>query len=153
MTTLFVVRHARAGRRDEWDGADEDRPLSKAGRRQAKKLSARLKDEPITRIVSSPYVRCVQSVEPLAEQLRRSVEESDGLAEGAPAEDVRDLLDKCGREVTVLCTHGDVIELILDDVRSHGVKLKKPVHYGKGSVWEFVVDDGSITGAKYHPAP
>jgi 8-oxo-dGTP diphosphatase len=153
VTTLFVVRHARAGRRDEWDGADEARPLSKAGRGQAKRLAAYLEQEPITRIVSSPYVRCVESVEPLGERLRRAVSVSDALAEGTGKSEVRELVDKSIRETTVLCTHGDIIELILDEVRARGVKLKKPVRFEKGSVWELAVDNGSITRAKYHPAP
>jgi 8-oxo-dGTP diphosphatase len=152
VTTLFVVRHARAGRRDEWDGADEDRPLSKAGRRQAKRLASQLEHAPITRIVSSPYVRCVESVAPLAERLRRTVYEAEALAEETPAQDVRELLDKCVRETSVLCTHGDVIEIILDEVRARGVKLKKPVRYEKGSTWEFAVDNGNIVRAKYHAA-
>jgi broad specificity phosphatase PhoE len=153
VTTLFVVRHARAGRRDRWDGPDEARPLSKAGRRQAEAVATRLESEPITRIVSSPYVRCLETVAPLAERLGCPVQSSEVLAEGTRIEEIREVLDKCGREVSVLCTHGDVIELILEEVRARGVKLKKPVRYTKGSIWELAVDNGTITRAKYHPAP
>ena len=36
--TLYLLRHARAGRRSAWKGDDELRPLSKVGRRQAEGL-------------------------------------------------------------------------------------------------------------------
>ena len=57
------------GSRSAWDGPDEQRPLSKAGRRQAAALAKLLGDEPIGRIVSSPYVRCRETVAPLAERI------------------------------------------------------------------------------------
>jgi 8-oxo-(d)GTP phosphatase len=153
VTSLFVVRHARAGHRDKWDGPDEARPLSKAGRRQAHAVTEQLERAPITSIYSSPYVRCTETVQPLAERLGCTVQKADELAEGATIEDVRELLDKCMREVSVLCTHGDIVELILDEVHGRGVKLKKPVRYAKGSTWELTVDNGVIKRATYHPAP
>jgi len=153
VTSLFLVRHSRAGSRDKWDGPDEARPLSKAGRRQALAVTEKLETEPITSIVSSPYVRCTQTVEPLAERLGRSVQKSNALAEGAPVEDIRELLDKSVRETSVLCTHGDIVEQILGELRARGIKLKKPVRFAKGSIWELEVNNGTFTRAKYHPAP
>ena len=35
MTELHLVRHGKAGRRDQWDGPDDLRPLSNTGQRQA----------------------------------------------------------------------------------------------------------------------
>ena len=40
--SIFVVRHAKAGSRDSWDGDDLLRPLTKAGRRQAEAVADRL---------------------------------------------------------------------------------------------------------------
>ena len=64
--TLYVLRHARAGRRSAWKGADEERPLSRVGRRQAVGIVDLLRGLDIAEIVTSPYLRCRESVEPLA---------------------------------------------------------------------------------------
>src|SRR4051812_16780515 len=85
--TWLLVRHARAGARKGWDGPDIERPLSKKGRRQVDGLVAILKRFEPTHIYSSPYVRCVQTVEPLAEVLKLEVEPRPELAEGAPVDD------------------------------------------------------------------
>jgi broad specificity phosphatase PhoE len=151
VTTVHVVRHARAGRRDEWRGPDEERPLSKAGRRQAERVADRLVGKPITRVVSSPYARCIQSVEPLAERLGLTVDVADALAEGVHRADVMSLLDKCAHEETLLCTHGDVIDMMLDEARKSGIKLKH-TKMEKGSTWELKLDQGTITAARYRPA-
>ena len=62
----YLVRHAHAGDKRAWLGPDAVRPLSTPGRREAHGLLTRLRDHPITRILSSPAVRCLQTVEPLA---------------------------------------------------------------------------------------
>jgi len=59
----------------------------------------------VCRVVSSPYTRCVQTVEPLAAALGLPVEIDDGLAEGAGLA-AQALLEADG---VVACTHGDVI--------------------------------------------
>jgi phosphohistidine phosphatase SixA len=108
----ILLRHARAGKRGEWEGDDRLRPLDEKGRRQAQRLVEELAALGVTRIVSSPYVRCTQTIEPLGAALGLAVETDDRLAEGAPREDVEALL----RETppgSVLCTHGDVVELVL----------------------------------------
>ena len=64
---VYLVRHARAGKRGEWEGDDRLRPLDERGVRQAQGLVEQLSGRELRRILSSPYVRCVQSVEPLAE--------------------------------------------------------------------------------------
>ncbi|MGH2977341.1 MAG: SixA phosphatase family protein [Gaiellaceae bacterium] len=78
-----LVRHASAGDRRDWAGDDRLRPLDARGRRQSAALVELLRPLEPRRIVSSPYVRCVQTVEPLAAALGRPVEQDDRLAEGA----------------------------------------------------------------------
>jgi len=129
------------------------RPLSKVGRRQADALVAQLKDEPVARIVSSPYVRCRQSVEPLAAQRRVPVELSDALTEDAPLSETLRLIEKVSDEPTVLCTHGDVIENVLDHLREQAVKLKGGRQFAKGSTWVFEVQAGNITSGRYQSPP
>jgi 8-oxo-dGTP diphosphatase len=107
---LLVVRHASAGDREDWEGDDSLRPLDGKGRRQADALVEQLGPFRIDRIVSSPFVRCVQSVVPLARSRDLEVEEADELAEGADPEDVQALFDRLAGEAAVLCGHGPELE-------------------------------------------
>lgn len=104
-----LVRHASAGDRNDWNGDDRLRPLDERGRRQAVELVEELRPLEIGRIVSSPYVRCVETVEPLAAALGLEVQLDDRLAEGA-GDDAAELLREKG---VVACTHGDVVHALL----------------------------------------
>ena len=150
---MYLVRHARAGRRQGWSGPDDQRPLSKVGRRQSESILATFDDRPVARIVSSPYVRCRQTVEPLAAKLRRPVELSDALAEGAPVLDAIRVIEKVSDRPTVLCTHGDVIEAVLEHLHEQGVPLKGARRFPKGSTWVLHVVAGDIRGGRYEPPP
>jgi 8-oxo-dGTP diphosphatase len=150
--TVHLVRHAKAGSRRNWSGDDRLRPLSKPGRRQAAGLVEVLAGVGITRIVSSPYTRCVQSVEPLADVLGLAVDGSDALAEGAPVAEAAALLDKLAREDAVLCSHGDVIGDLLMHLADHGVRLDD-FRLEKGSIWQLECRDGRVVSAAYVPPP
>lgn len=154
--TLYVLRHARAGRRSAWKGADEERPLTKVGHRQAAGVVDLLGELDIAQIVSSPYVRCRQSVEPLAERLGLPVDVADELAEGMELQQVLRLVDKVVDANTVLCTHGDVMRLLLEHLRSDGVKIRRrngaPL-MEKGSVWVLETRRGAVVKAAYQRPP
>ena len=82
--SIFVVRHAKAGSRHDWAGDDDtQRPLTKPGRRQAAALAERLAGEPISGLWSSPYLRCVQTIEPLAAARGLAIVAEPRIAEGA----------------------------------------------------------------------
>jgi 2,3-bisphosphoglycerate-dependent phosphoglycerate mutase len=88
---IHLVRHCQA------TGQEPDAPLTEKGRRQAVDLAEHLEDNPIVRIVSSPYVRAVESIAPLAERLGIPVETDDRLIErvlcGAPLPDWHERLE------------------------------------------------------------
>lgn len=151
---VYFVRHAQAGDRTKWKGPDQLRPLSKKGRRQAEKLAKLLAGKAIGRIVSSPYVRCIQTVEPLAARLGLPVEIDDALAEGAAEDEVVDQARKLASEKAVLCTHGDVIATLLDALkRLDGLPLPEAYPCAKGSVWVLEEDaEGRFITAHYLPA-
>src|SRR5688500_7339105 len=92
MEQVYVVRHAKAGSRDRWEGDDIERPLSKNGRAQAEALCRRLRKVVTPTLVSSPYLRCIQTLEPLAEALDTKVVTDERLTEGAPFEPVIELV-------------------------------------------------------------
>lgn len=150
--TVYVVRHARAGSRSHWQDDDARRPLSKAGRAQAVTIGRQLATEPIDLIVSSPYVRCTSTVEPLATKLGIAVETSDALAEGAHLAPALRLFERVQDRNSVLCTHGDVLQDLLDHFGRRGVKLRDH-RMEKGSVWVFDVEDGAVRRAHYVPPP
>lgn len=108
-TVSVLLRHASAGDRFHWDGEDHLRPLDERGRRQAAELVDKLVPLGVLRIVSSPYTRCVETVEPLAAAVGLEVEQDERLAEGAGAA-AAGLLREAG---VVACTHGDVIHALL----------------------------------------
>jgi 8-oxo-dGTP diphosphatase len=107
--TSVLVRHASAGDRDDWEGDDRLRPLDGRGHRQAVELVELLDSLEVRRIVSSPYARCVETVEPLAEAHGLSVELDDRLAEGA-GQAAFALVQEDG---IICCTHGDVVGELL----------------------------------------
>lgn len=152
---VLLVRHARAGSRKHWEGPDIERPLSKKGRRQAEGLVDMLTRYPIDALVSSPYVRCVQTIEPVAEKLKLRIEERSELAEGGPVDALLKLIRDAGGSTVVWCTHGDIVPAVLEAVRKEdGVDLPDDPDYPKGSVWELDQDDeGRVTKATYFPAP
>lgn len=146
------MRHAKAGSRRNWEGPDRDRPLSGKGRRQAEGLVHLLADRPVRRVLSSPYVRCVQTVEPLAEKLGLPVEEAPALAEDAAPADAVELLRSLASSSAVLCTHGDLIPPVLDTLAaSEGLPLPPDYPFAKGSVWELDVLNGRWLAARYLP--
>lgn len=150
--TVYVVRHAKAGSRQAWRDDDFLRPLSKAGRAQTKAITKWLAPEPVTRVLSSPYVRCVQSVEPLAKRDELPVEVADELTEGAAFSQSLRLIEKVAEETAVLCTHGDVIGNLLDHLDRLRVLHDEPL-MPKGSTWVLELENSDIVSARYVPPP
>ena len=111
--SVILLRHASAGNRDAWEGDDMLRPLDKRGRKQAKALRDELRARGVKQVVSSPSVRCLQTVAPLGLE----IVPDERLAEGAPGAETRALL--ASLDNAVACTHGDVVENVL------GRSLKK----------------------------
>ncbi len=152
--TIYLVRHAKAGERDAWIGDDELRPLSGRGHLQARELLEMFGDAKFDRVISSPYVRCMETVVPLAGARRLAVETSDALAEGASLEEVLALVRKSATATTVMCTHGDVIPMLLEHAARHGVDIGPAPQWPKGCTWVLQTDAaGEITNAEYFPPP
>jgi 8-oxo-(d)GTP phosphatase len=136
---IILVRHGTAGHRSRWKKDDRLRPLDRRGRRQAEDLVETLAGYSIGRLLSSPYVRCVQMVEPLALRRGLQIEAREELAESAGPAGLSALLDEVAAETPVLCSHGDVI---LDTI---GWERKAP----KGSAWILEADGERFAPAVY----
>lgn len=151
--TLHLYRHASAGDRNKWKGADRDRPLTKKGRRQASALAERLANRGIERVLASPYDRCVQSVEPLAKLIGAKIEIADALAEGPDVDAAYELIDSLVGHNAVLCSHGDVIPAVINRMMWAGLTLDSRFYCSKGSTWEINVEGGRFTTGHYVPPP
>ena len=147
----FVVRHAKAGSRRRFEGDDTLRPLSRNGRPQAEGIAELLAHRDIARVLTSPFTRCVQTVEPLATRLGLSVEIDDELGEGHRFQHVLELVE-AAREPVALCSHGDVIGDLMHHLAARGVPLDDD-RIEKGSTWVLQVEEGEIVKARYLPPP
>ncbi len=124
--TSVVLRHASAGDKRHWSGEDRLRPLDLRGRDQATELVELLRPLGIRRVVTSPYARCVETVEPLAAALGLPLEHDDRLGEGMGAA-AAELLREDG---VVACTHGDVVDALV----ARGLKKGAAVVLEAGAV-------------------
>ena len=149
---LYLVRHAKAGKRRLFDGDDRDRPLDDAGRAQADALGARLARLPVPALYSSPYLRCVQTLEPLGARLGLGVVHDDRLAEGANAQTCIEWLIELP-EHTVLCSHGYLIPDVVDRLVRRGMTIEGEPDTRKASTWVLERADGSFVTGQAWPPP
>lgn len=141
--TLLLLRHATAGHREPGDGDDHLRALDERGLRQAAAYPELFSGYAVERVLTSPYVRCRQSVEPLAAALGLAVEERAELAEGVTRAEPWALVAELGGTTAVLCSHGDILDMLLGE--------EPP----KGSTWVVDADRGgeALRRLRFHPPP
>ena len=78
---LILVRHASAGRKADWRGNDDSRPLDAQGAADAHLLARLLACfAPTARVISSPALRCTETMRPFAAGFGGSVEAEARLA-------------------------------------------------------------------------
>jgi phosphohistidine phosphatase SixA len=109
-----LVRHADAGLKTEWRGSDEWRGLTDAGHGQARAIVRMIEDLPVERILSSPSLRCRQTVVPLALARTLDVEPCWQLGACVPAEDLVALLADPGTASAVVCTHRETLQALFE---------------------------------------
>lgn len=109
---LLLVRHASAGDRYEWEGDDRLRPLDERGRRQADQLVDLLEQYEVTRVLSSPSLRCVQTVEPFAQARGLGIEIRNELSEERQGADGPTLVGSLQDVDAVLSCHGGLSDAI-----------------------------------------
>lgn len=157
LTTLLLVRHAKAGSRSEWSGTDEMRPLSHNGRGQLAPILPLARVYGASRVYSAPLVRCVQTVEAVADDLGASVVEEELLSEKAydGAATMRRVLEiVADGGVPVLCSQGGVIpDLVSRLAALSGLSPDRPVAAKKGSVWALFFSETRLVAADYLERP
>jgi 8-oxo-dGTP diphosphatase len=113
-----------------------------------------LGEQPISRVLSSPAVRCLQTAAPVARRLGLEIEVTTTFAEGAPLQAARALVDAiaaAGKDA-IIFAHGDLIPDVLHDLELEGVRLEG-AGCGKGSVWHLQAEHQRFVRAVYHRRP
>lgn len=152
-SVVYVLRHTKAGLRSTWRGVDAVRPLTRRGRRQARRLVDRFQGLDIERILTSPHARCVQTVEPLAAARGLEIEPATELAEGQDPERLASLVDALDDRPTILCGHGEEIATLIAGLEARGVPIEGARGIAKGSVWVLDREEGRMVSARYLPPP
>ncbi|MBA3621731.1 MAG: histidine phosphatase family protein [Euzebyales bacterium] len=149
---LLLIRHAHAGSKAQWSGEDHLRPLSETGRAQAAGLVRAVSDREVGRVLSSPHTRCTQTVRPLALARGLTVEECDALIEERGDEALA-LVGALAGTQAALCTHGDVVGIVLSTLAAEGMAVPGDARWAKGSVWVLQHDGSRFRAASYVPPP
>jgi 8-oxo-dGTP diphosphatase len=150
---IYLVRHAKAGNRSTWEGDDVLRPLTQAGLRQSRIIAERLLPHQPTVLLSSPYLRCTQTLEPLAEATRLQIVIDERLTEESPLEKSLAVLDDVA-DNAVLCSHGDVIPDLVNGLLRRGMEVDASMRSPrKGSVIVLHHVNKLFTHAQYWEAP
>ena len=126
---LLLVRHASAGNRLAWDGDDRERPLDPSGITQSRPLVALLKRFEVDAIYTSPYRRCIQTIEPLAAARLLGIDSREELGEEEQSEAGAKFVRSLARENVVVCGHGGLEAAV----------VRQPPKWRKGDT--LVLDD------------
>lgn len=151
---LSVLRHAEAGDRERFTGDDSLRPLSKKGRKQANALAKRLSESTLD-VITSPYLRCVETVSPTSERLRRAMMLASWLIEGESAEEALYQLVELTGEIggLVACTHEDVMVGMFDVAVAAGALASSQPRFEKAATAEFTIVGGKVVAVSFVAPP
>jgi 8-oxo-dGTP diphosphatase len=152
---LAVVRHASAGDKKGWTGADAERPLDAAGAARARTIAALLSAYDVSRLASADVLRCTATLEPFARRTGTDLvvlpSTTAGVFDGAPEQAVAavaDLLDGSGsaawcgqREVIPELVAGVCAALGTDGTRGIAVDADDFTDLRKGALLLLHVDD------------
>ena len=156
--TVVIVRHGTAGRKARYHGDDRLRPLDAKGRAQAESLVPLLLAFGCRTVYAGDRSRCVQTVEPLAQELDVPITVEPTLTEEAYAADPRPARARIMAITAlggtpVICTQGKVIPFLIDWwCKRDGVKPDKSRNR-KGSAWVLSLVDGRVIAADHLPSP
>lgn len=131
---LWLVRHAVAAERGEFQGPDEERPLTDRGRKRFRRFVKWLAGEvsPPGLIVTSPLIRAAQTAEILRKGVglrKKDVVASEALAPGTDAERMFELMRAHSRPTIAVVGHEPDFSHALTEIVGGGQFL-----FAKGAV-------------------
>jgi 8-oxo-(d)GTP phosphatase len=152
-SVVLLVRHAKAGKRSDWDGDDRLRPLDRDGQRQAQRLVTFLANFGATEVISADLVRCVATVRPFAESIGTTVRAESVFSDSRYARDPRRTFEALHQlavpgRATVLASQGGAIPALIDDLDL--TPAPPSLTTRKASVWALSFIDGNVVAADYY---
>jgi len=113
---LYIVRHCEAA------GQEPSAPLTERGKGQAKALCAFLARFDVERIVSSPFVRAIESIKPLGARLGIAPETDPRLVErtlsAVPIADWRERLRDSFQDLDLVIEGGESSRVAMERARN-----------------------------------
>jgi len=157
-TPLVLLRHAKAVRREDWDGDDGDRPLDVVGQRQAKRFLPLYLPYALKEIHTSDAMRCLETVQPIARSLQIKTVASKDLSEYGYAIDkelsliyVQELFES--NVAALICSHNPVIPKLVKKILGKKNFKQLDGKLSPGEAWILHHRDGEIVAVDWIEAP
>ena len=152
--TLIILRHTKALERGDWDEEDSQRTLSEVGFDQAQLLLKHLEPFAIDEVYTSDYVRCVQTVTPLAHSRGLAITQVPSLNEATFEEDPLRSISfanalKQDEKNILICSHNPVIPTMLRGILNTKLKNRDLIKLEPGDAWIVHRVRGEIVGLDY----
>ena len=157
-TPLVLLRHAKALKREDWDGDDDDRPLANIGQIQAKRLLSTYLPYAIEEVHSSDAIRCIETVEPMTRSLSMNPIFSSDLSEYRFAKDKEAALDYAqdlmqrGKSA-IICSHNPILPKLLKKLIGKKNFKELAQELNPGEAWVLHHRDGEIIAVDWVEAP
>lgn len=123
---LYFLRHGEADW-PNWKGPDDERPLTKAGKKEMRELARylrRLKVRPNI-IITSPLPRAAETAEIAADFLDAKLLEDDLLEPGFGTDELQTLLKQHPAENVVIVGHEPDFTDVISELTGASLKLSK----------------------------
>lgn len=123
---LYFLRHGLADW-PEWDQPDDERPLTKKGKKEMRRVAKYLRALKIkpARILSSPLPRAWQTAEIAAKYLERDLQRENGLGKGFSVARLKKILKRHDGEDVMLVGHEPDMSAVIEQLTGGQVKLAK----------------------------
>jgi phosphohistidine phosphatase len=123
---LYFLRHGEADWPD-WDCPDDERPLTKKGKKEIRKLANFLirLDVDLDEIVTSPLPRAAQTAKIIAKRYSLTVHEDDGLKPGFNRSDLEKLLEDRQDLALMIAGHEPDFTNVISAITGADLKLSK----------------------------
>jgi phosphohistidine phosphatase SixA/8-oxo-dGTP pyrophosphatase MutT (NUDIX family) len=157
-TALVLLRHAKAVKREDWDGDDGDRPLAHLGQLQAKRMLTNYLPYAIDHVHSSDAMRCIETIEPMTHSLSMHPIFSSDLSEYRFSKDkeaaldyAQDLMDSGKR--TIICSHNPILPKLLKKLIGKKNFKQLDQELKPAEAWVLHHRDGEIIAIDWMQAP
>ena len=157
-TALVLLRHAKAVKREDWDGDDGDRPLAHVGQIQSKRLLAKYLPYSISEVHSSDAMRCIETIEPMTRSLKMHPIFSSDLSEYKYAKDKDAALDYAqdlmnSGNSAIICSHNPILPKVLKKLIGKKNFKELAQKLEPAEAWVLHHRDGEIIAIEWVSAP